>query len=401
MTFKRLVLFSGLFLLGLGSAVATQAADYNLVGGGGQFQIGGGLPLPIQVVETTGGTMMNNVATGTVFPPLLVPTVPGKTVMGTTVMAVQKQLTVPQHVLSRVGQQRTLGQFGQNPNLYAVGTNLNFQWPGLQATFNTTKRTGGKTTTFATILGANIRYSNPLANKFGGPAQFRVTPGASSGLLAQPVTIYGIAVKGPGNPPCIHTALTPALGTGGNPACVAGIAMALPTLTTTNTTQQLGVAGGPVSNSMTTPGRTAATIGVGPAPGVGVGKFGPNGTVTHFFFTPNSNPGFTNMATTVGYPWTTGMLTISNSGAAGTPEVFMITGKDNRTAGGAGSIQLVAGGLGQRTTSGSNANRAWVRLQLSTDAPAASPGMLAAGAGLILLGFGYASRRLAAAKRSK
>jgi hypothetical protein len=319
--------------------------------------------------------------------------------MGTVTKTVQQQLTIPPHVLSRVGQQRTLGQFGQNPNLYAVGTNLNFQWPGLQATFNTTKRTGGKTTTFATLGGANIRYSNPLAKKFGGPAQFRVTPGApSAGLLAQPVTIYGIAFKGPGNPPCIHTALTPALGTGGNPLCVAGIAMALPT-TTASTPAQLGVVGGPVSTSMTTPGRTAATVGVGPAPGVGVGKFGPNGTVTHFFYTPASNPGFTNMATTFGYPWTTGMLTISNSAAAGTAELFMITGMDNRTAGGAGSIQLVAGGLGQRTTSESNANRGWIRLQLSTDAPAASPGMLAAGAGLILLAFGYAGRRLAAAKK--
>jgi hypothetical protein len=104
--------------------------------------------------------------------------------------------------------------------------------------------------------------------------------------------------------------------------------------------------------------------------------------------------GFTNMATSHGFPWTTGMITVQNA-ALGAPEIFLLTGMDNRTASGGGTIQLVSGSLSQRAKSGPNANRGWLRLTLSPAAavPALSPAALAATGGLMLLVAGYAMRR--------
>jgi hypothetical protein len=376
------MLFTFCLLLGFGWAVTAHSKAYSLTGGGGQVQVGGGLPLPIQITNPT--------VTGTVFPSLQIPVKAGAAIFGTTAMASQKKLTIPASVLTKPGTQKTLGQFRQNPTLYAVGTNLRFVWPAAPAVLSTGARTGAKTTSFGTALGNNIRYSNPLASKFGGPAQFAISSGGPTGKYsAAPATIYAIAIPGPGNPPCTHTAIG-----GANPACVAGLAQALPT----------GIAawGGPVGTIVTTPGGTpAATAAGGPVPGVGIGKFGPNGTVSFFAFTPGSNPGFTNMATSVGYPFTTGMLTISAPGAAGAPEVFMFTGKDSRTAGGAGTIQLVSASLSQRTTSGPNANRGWVQLVLlaSPDVPALSPAMSVVAAMVMLTTFGYAVRRFSSVSR--
>jgi hypothetical protein len=100
------------------------------------------------------------------------------------------------------------------------------------------------------------------------------------------------------------------------------------------------------------------------------------------------------MASSRGYPWTTGMITIS-AFAAGQFELFTITGMDNRTTMGAGTIQLVSGGVSQRTQSGPNANRGWIRLVLAPlpGVPALSTPALAVTAGLMLLVAGYTMRR--------
>jgi hypothetical protein len=120
----------------------------------------------------------------------------------------------------------------------------------------------------------------------------------------------------------------------------------------------------------------------------------PTGTVSFFqFITPQ--PGFTNMASSFGFPFTTGMVTISAPAALGA-ELFVITGMDNRNVQGSGTIQLVAGALSQRTRSGPNANRGWIKLVLErgpVGVPALSPAALAATAGLMLLAAGYAMRR--------
>lgn len=357
MSLKRLTLPFACLLLVLAWSGTAAAKTYALGGSsGGQLQIGGGLPLPIQLTNPT--------ATGTMFPTLLVPAKAGATVQGTTAMTMNQKLTVPATVLSRPGAQVTVGVFGQNPNLYAVATNLGYQWPAAPAVLSTGARTGAKTTTFVTGLGNNIRYSNAGPTKFGGPARFRITQNFGTGVIpTAAVTIYAIAVKPAGNPPCTHTALTPVPFPGpGNPACVAALGVAVPAT--------LGAGGGPVGTLVTTPGGTM--VPTGPLPGIGIGKFGaaPTGTVTFFVFTPNGTmAGFTNMATSRGYPLTAGMLTLSAPLAAGAPEVFTITGMDSRTTMGQGNLQLVGGALSQRTSSGPNANRGWIRLYLQSPPP--------------------------------
>jgi hypothetical protein len=70
------------------------------------------------------------------------------------------------------------------------------------------------------------------------------------------------------------------------------------------------------------------------------------------------------MATSIGFPWTTGRIIVSEPSAYGVYEKFTITGKDSRTPMGAGTISLVAGALSHRKLTGPNANRAWARYTL-------------------------------------
>jgi hypothetical protein len=95
------------------------------------------------------------------------------------------------------------------------------------------------------------------------------------------------------------------------------------------------------------------------------------------------------------------MITLSAPDASGAPEIFTITGKDSRTAGGAGTIQLVSGALSQRTSSGPNANRGWVRLVLAAapELPTLSPSMTVVFATLMLATFGFAVRRFSSVSR--
>jgi hypothetical protein len=421
MSLKHLLV--GFLSLGLGlagTAGAQATRSYGLgAGSGGQFQIGGGLPLPIQAT-------CNATCTGTVFPPLLVPAKSGATVMGTVMVSVpKKKLVVPKGVFSKPASFKILGQHANNKNLYAVATNLQYTWPAATATFSGSARAGSTTVVVAGLgAGQSIRYSNVLGRKFGGPAQFALSPGVpgspgGTGLPGDlnpgaPVTLYAIPppLRPVGNPACTHSAFatfppSAPFWTGGDPVnginvngfCVAAIANALPT----------GVAapgGGQPSapTLVSTPGGTpAAVIAGGPKPGVGVVKAGsgalhpagPLGTISLFAYTPSGNTGFTNAATSLGFPWTTGMLTIKATLATGGAESWMITGKDQRNASGAGLIQMVSGAMSLRTATFDNANRGWVRLVLIPipGVPSMSPVGLAATAALLLLAAGYTMRR--------
>lgn len=371
----------------LGVAGTANAKTYSLAAGsGGQTHIGNGLALPIQPAATS-------LVTGTVLPPLLIPvrSTPGEiTVQGTTAMASQQQITVPTAALSKKPAQNTVGVFQSNPTLYAVGTSLGFQWPAQAAVFNTTARTGASTVIFPAPWG-QVRYSVPvLAAKFGGPAQFAInaTPGSAGGLnAAAPVTIWAVAVPGAGNPPCTHTALTPVPfpGTFASPACVGAILHAVPT---GGVGAGLGAGGASVGAPLIT---TAGGVGGLPpmSPGVVIGKFGPIGTKFLTASTGGMMSGGKNNATSKGFPFTAGRITISATmtAALGT-EKFVLEGKDARTAGGEGTIQMVAGAVSTRVLSGTNANRQWVRLVLGktlAEVPALAPAMRGVAIGLIML----------------
>ena len=143
---------------------------------------------------------------------------------------------------------------------------------------------------------------------------------------------------------------------------------------------------------------TVMTAGIVLAPNVAVINVGltPPGTILGTPVLVATNPAVpTNMATSQGAPWTTGKVVISQPNAIGAPEKFTLSGRDDRTAGGGGSIQLVSGALSKRTASMSNANRGWIRLELSPIAgvPSMSWVGLAATAGLMMLAAGYMMRK--------
>jgi len=375
-------------------AGAAQAIDYSLVGGGGQLHIGGGLALPVQ-----SAIPQNTVtpSTGTVFPPLLVPVRPGPApiVSGTvlkplidvgTKKGYQRKLRVPAGVLKKTAALATVGLKFSNQALFAAATNLTYVWPAVPATFSTGNAVA---TTTITGFGGSLTYSNSLGQRFGGPAQFSLAPGPAAGNYAQaPVTLY-IKINAT-TPACTNA--HPLFG-GTDPACVAGMVLVKPT----------GLAGHGGASTVTemTPGSVAT------APNIAIVKMGlsPLGTFLPGLAPPAQTKPYavraasatlpTNMATSQAGPWTTGQIIITNMNAAPTPEVFTISGMDDRTNAGGGTIQMVSGSVSDRALSGPNGNRGWVRLELQPvfGVPSMSRLGLAATAGLLLLTAGYALRR--------
>jgi hypothetical protein len=313
-----------------------------------------------------------------------------------------KTINIVYPVLSKPALWTKIGVFTSNPKVMQVATNLSVRFPATSNTvmFSLGGRTGATTTTFTSAGGAGSKvfYSNGLAQRFGGPGRFFVgnpgtpNPGFFTGVNA---TVWAVAVAGPGNPPCKHPAFV-----GPNAACVAAILQAVPA-------SGLGGSaawGGPVGTVVSTPGGTPAVLfqsGVltmtakpnkGVEPGIMVVGANGAGTVTMSAFTapaPTAMTAPTNMATSTGYPWTTGMIVISVPGALGKAEKFTISGSDTRVLG-VGAVQLVSATLSRRMTSGPNGNRAWLRLNIPE--PSAVLGA-ACGLGMLAVLHGLARRR--------
>ncbi len=374
---------SALSLLGLGLTTAAQAArTFPLTGGGAQLHIGNGLALPIQAA------IPNFPLTPTMFPTLLVPAKAAQFVVGSTGKPLltamstvsgpvtksgyQRRLKIPAGVLSKPAVQKTVGVKFSNPTVFAVGTNVNYVWPAAPATFSVDAAVGGPV---IAAFGGTMTYSNTLGHRFGGPANFVLAPGVG-GIIPAPVTVY-IKINGT-TPPCTHPAFA-----GGAAGCVAGILQALPT--------GLFAIGAATPTTYMTPGGMVAGMNLAAM------KMGavPLGTVlAKALVATVALP--TNMATSQPGSWTTGQVIISNPAAGGMGEKFTLSGMDARGATGAGTIQLVSGSLSKRTASGPNANRGWLRLILGPGlpkVPSMSPMGFAAAAALMLLGFGYATRR--------
>jgi hypothetical protein len=364
-------LLAALMLVALGFATPSQATYYSITGGGGQAAIGGGLPLPIQpahVMTSIGG--MTNFGTKTMFPPLLIPVNPNpsKAIVKQTGGPDPKQMTVPVGAFHRVpAGALVLGVSLDNTTVYQVRSNIEFSGPAPlngSAVFKVGGRAGAKTTTHTgppKPIG-KIRYSKSAA-QFGGASRTKVVP-------LSPVRAWA---HGGGQPPCKH----PAFG-GTDGSCVAVIVEAHP--------MTLAVAGAMTGVVDTTPGGFAMTTapskgtaspGLGAVQAVSVPKN--TGLIAKKAKAAKTAP-ISNMATSAGFPWTTGRLQISQPTAKGSPEVFTITGMDGRV-GGVGTISLVSGALSNRVTSGPNSNRSWARYTLP------EPGaVLGAAAALAMLG---------------
>lgn len=406
MILKRICLAALIFSFGV--AGTAQARTYALASGSGaQLHIGGGLALPIQPGATA-------LVTGGVFPPLLIPVAIGAGVEGTTAMASNQRLTVPPGVLRKLGVQQTVGLFTSNPNLYAVATNLDYSWPAVSAVFSENGvRANNLDVTFTGAPGNTIIYGSRAATptkRFGGAAAFALKAGPTAGLHDDSaITIFAVANKGPlvitpngvtggGNPPCTHPAFLPPGDPLGNGQCVSALIDALPTGLiaagqgfTPNGGGAIVTTPGGVNRPLLTPNGAATVLGLSaPQPslsGIAIGKFGlvPLGTVSAAVLIGPFNNGVTNMATSTGFPFTTGKITVSATLAAGAGEVFIISGSDGRSANGAGTIQMVAGSMSSRFATGPNANRAWVRLVLDPLAPVPAMSTLAQGVMIVLL----------------
>ena len=381
MLLKRSAACTVALLLGLAAAPSAQADKaFALSGGGAQSHIGNGLMIPIQQAATAA-------TTGTMFPILKAPAKVGKIIVGTVVKpligpilgksAYQRKLVVPKGVIEKVAGQLTVGVHFSNPTVYAVGTNLRFTWPSAPAVFST----GQAGPAVITGFGGSMTYSNVLVTRFGGAGSFSITSGSEpAGLInGSAVTIYAKPSIGGAVPPCTHPGLGGA-NTLNNNGCAAGILIAKPT----------GVGAIGRNTTVATPG--AKVVGKN----VAILKVGasPLGTILAKVLVQTNTAIPTNAASSQGGPWTTGKVIISNPAALGGKEKFTLSGKDSRTANGGGSIQMVAGSVSNRTTTGPNANRGWVRLTLSTPATVPSMSMLGLGATvvLMLLAFGYTMR---------
>ncbi len=384
MPLKRLAVgIAAAFLVStLGLATGADAKRFSLVGGGAQSHIGNGLMIPIQAAAGPG-------TTGTMFPTLRIG-VNGQPVVSGTIakpllsvggkVGYQRRLQVPIGALGKAAAKTTVGVLFSNPTVFAVATNLAFKWPAHPAVFSTGNAVA--TTTIANF-GGTMTYSNALGARFGGPGSAAITSGDPVGGDLYPTAAVTVFLKiNATTPACTHNAFG-----GTDPLCLGGILFAKPTNAVSG-----GAIGGDPSMTVNTPG--AVVVGKN----IVVLKLGltPLGTVIAAAKAATTALP-TNMANSQPGPNTTGQIVIANPAALGGGETFTLEGRDLRTAGGNGTIKLVAGSVSSRMASGPNANRGWVRLVLGTFNPDAVPSMslvgMATTVALILLAFGYTMRK--------
>ena len=310
-------------------APVTGGAYYSVSGGGAQLVIADA-PRPLQAAT----------GTGTMFPPLLIPPNPnpGKALIKQTSGPDPKRMTIPPGVLKRKapGAPAFQGIFKRNSNIWQVRTRASFSAPAAKfgtAVFKAGGRTGAPVTTFPGPGGTRIRYSKKAA-QFGGPAQVSLVPLTAPRIWARAAAFSA--------PPCKH----PKFG-GAQNKCVGFV---FPDLTAT----------------LAAPGAKVGFIAMSPGTPLPPGNFRalsvPNTTGLIAQSASLGNLGVTpNKATSAGFPWTTGRVTISAPSAQGAIEKFVLTGKDSRVSG-AGTISLVSGSVSVRQDTGPNANSAWLRL---------------------------------------
>jgi hypothetical protein len=366
MSFKVSMLGLACVLVAFLLATTAEAQRSYPLTGNSRGQVGDGLPIPIGFTPAPNGKVQ---------------VIPGARVLQTSGPD-PKQMTFNTHVLTFDGPDFNLPVVLLNSKVFQVKTDIGIQWPapgggpggfGSGLTFMASGRTGAATVTWCpgqavTAVGnpgcvdpgtaspgnhsiaGFLRYTRTEA-QFGGAIRGNATGTADVALVA--------AV--PGAAPCDHNL---ASGPGGSP-CVVAFAYASP--------QPTGRIGGPfLVSGATTPGAAP------PAPGgLRNARIAANGEILSVT-SPGLGAGLANPATNFAGPYTTGRVTVNQSGAVGTPEVFVVTGADNRVNG-VGTISLVAGGLSDRLLSGPNGNRAWLNFTVGGD----TPGLSSWGVGLV------------------
>lgn len=355
---SALVLSIALALLWATTASA-QWARYPITGGNAYFWIGDGLTIPIGAAGITArraqpinGAVIRQPISGADPRPLQM--VPG-------------QFTHP-------GTPFTIALFNNNSAVFQVRTAIPLEFPAGYANFGAGGRTGAAVVSFcpgSTVSASGnpgcagpgagsginglLRYT-ATSNQFGGPARGFVGGTADVALNA-----------GVGGLPCDY-AMTA--------SCQVIFALANPAGT--------GAQGA-------TFGVVVSTAGAAPSPGLFNAVIAANGAIQSV--TPTGlAPGLPNPATSYGGPWTTGMLTVQNTAAFGSPETFVLSGSDNRVSG-VGTISLVSGSTSDRGISGPNANRGWLTITIGDVTGTPALGTWGIGALAVVLA-GAAVRRL-------
>jgi hypothetical protein len=360
-------------LVAIGFAGAANAAYFSVTGGGGQAQIGDGLPLPIQVNKTGGGGPLG---TGTMFPPLLIPINPNPAKALVKQTGVNPaQMKVPPGVFLRIpASAKVIGVANNNPKVFQVKTNITFSGPANVKGTMTFKKDGWRTAPGATFIGtppAGKAFYTNTGNRFGGASQTRVAIASAVGVWAN---VAGAML------PCKNKVFNGGVSTANGAACFAVKLNAIP--------KSIGAAGGGVATGggKITKGTIVSTVGGFPPPPASVNVSIQNATGMISQSAPRGSAiKLDNKAVSVGFPWTTGTLTLSAMSALGMGEKFIIVGKDGRSSMGAGTISLVSGALSNRKTSGPNANKSWARYTLPEPGPT-----LGAAAALLVLGLCHA-----------
>jgi hypothetical protein len=411
------------------SAQAGLACSGTTCGLGGQIrgQIGDGLPLPISIAPgytgpfkggTSAGGYNNAVIHTAPATPSGAPLVgqglgqPGQikpttmaTVMQTTTGAHPHAITLPAEQFGfGPAPQGSIGVVNFNKAVFAVQTNLIFDapHPGTNGTGMAVSVPGGGG---SRMLSAGGRPGLPTvsyyagavgspSNNYGNTAMATITPmagdvagnlngvarftstgnqfgGISTGRTLGTAKVFFNGVGStvdPGDLPCTGTT-----------ACRWQLSTVIPGTT--------GVAGGPFGGSVNNAAFTTPT-------GVYQGTIGFNGTIVNTLGAVTTGGGITptatgpgiffkgQAATSVGFPVTTGMLTIQVTSMIvdDPPETWIRTGTDARDANGNGVIATVTGSMSKRNISLGNANRTWTTLEIPE--PSA---IMAASAGLFAL----------------
>jgi hypothetical protein len=341
---SRRSLVTILVLLFAAPSASAQSVYFDVASGGGQFQIGDALPLPLQHPRTAMG---GPIGTTQMFPPLLIPVSPdpAKRLVRQKIGPDPRQMIVPPGVLHRKAPGRHA--LGGQGGVLEVRTNIAFSAPAPtlgSATLKAGGRTGAPVATFPASSGVVV-YQKTVA-QFGGPLQTRLvpaTPPRKFALLGQKL-------------PCKH----PVFG-GLDATCDA---------------QLLAWSPGPLAAFGAPVGFTTMTSAPPPKSPNVVHASIPSPT---FLIAKSASAVMSGIATdhgtSWGFPWTTGRVIVSQPSALGVYEKFSVTGMDSRVNG-FGTISLVSGALSDRALSGPHANRAWLRLTMPE--PGAVIGAIAA-----------------------
>ena len=332
-------------LLAVPAAAQCSTTTCSITGGPGQglsSRIGAGLPIPASIVNSSP-------------PPVFLGTQraqPGATPVG-GVGSQFGSVALPPGLFRFAPNFQNVPVFLDNFRVFQVATDFGITFPTAAASFRAGGRTGPQDVQWCPHLPLPTLSYNPFctspvslgaftsgilrytgtAQQFGGPAVGRITTGvAEVGLVV--AFAPGCAPQG---------------------ACQVGHVLAL------------GVEPGEIGGAFDLP-TGAGTSSPAPVltghviPPGGVGQFGTILSVTDTFMFP---PGFTptNRATSWGGPWTTGRLQIAATAVNG-QETFTLTGSNNRTSMGNGTISLVAGAVSNRSLTGANANRGSLRFTI-------------------------------------